>query len=135
MSRNVRFTPIPSVDLIGFLLYRKRKMHGAYHSVSLFSHKRISVVGGRNEILLDRSRRNPSEQVHHGTGLVVRAARTRSSKGLLTDNSPCRFIVHIKISSGKTQSAICIGDSFPVGGEHTSGQTIRRSLVDNREDF
>src|SRR5262245_44834775 len=76
MSRNVLFTTIPSVDFIRFLLCGEeharavpRRFFDVAFSVSLclgnghlfFTHKRIPVIGRRDEILLDRSGANPTE--------------------------------------------------------------------------
>src|SRR5215831_4173580 len=96
----------------------------------LFRHEGISVVGRRHEVFLDRSGTNPTQQVHHRAGFVVRSAGARTAKRLLAHDGACRLVVNIEITGSKAKNMVSVGDSLPVGAEDTPGQTIRRGLVD-----
>src|SRR5262249_44572552 len=81
------------------------------------------------------SRVDPTKEFHPGSRLVIRAARSRSAKWLLSDNGARWFVIDVKIARGESQRAMRICDSGAVGGKNAAGQTVRRRRVDDRQYF
>src|SRR5262245_375814 len=94
------------------------------------NHKRVTVIGWRDEDLFDRAGADPTHQDHHRSGFIVRTARSRTSERLLPDDGAGRLVVNIEIARSKPKNAIGFGDGCPTCSEHATRQTVRGRFID-----
>src|ERR1700756_3300135 len=62
------------------------------------THMWVTVVGGRDERLLDRPGGDPADQVEHRARLVVGAAGPRAAKRLLADHRAGWLVVDVEVA-------------------------------------
>src|SRR5262249_16635151 len=62
---------------------------------------RVSDAGRRVEVLLDRTRAGPAQQVEHRAGLVVRPGRSRAAERLLADHGAGGPVVEVEVPGGE----------------------------------
>src|SRR5690606_31550964 len=101
---------------------------------SLRRHERIPVVGRRDEVLLDRARRDPAQQVERRARLVVGAAGAAAAEGLLADDGARGLVVDVEVAGGVTERGERLADRAAVTGKHGAGQAVRRRLVHEPQD-
>src|SRR5450756_1571011 len=89
---------------------------------------RITVVGRRDERLLDRAGRDPADQVEDRAGLVVGAARPGAAERLLADHRAGRLVVDVEITGRIAQPFGGLGDRGAIGGQDGAGERVRRRL-------
>ena len=83
----------------------------------------------RVDRLLDGSWADPPKQIQRTAGLVVRAASTSATKGLLTDDSARWFVVDVEVSSTVAKSGNGRLDVASVGGKDGTRQCVFRRRV------
>lgn len=77
----------------------------------------IREVGDRYEVLLDAPRAHEPVEDAHATSLVVCAAGTRASEGLLPDDGTRAFLVVVHISGGVAEAFGGRDECTPVARE------------------
>src|SRR5512136_2317720 len=90
---------------------------------------RVGDRGGRDEVLLDGPLRDPSHEVGHGPGLVVRAAGAGAAEGLLADHGAGGLVVHVEVAGRVLEHLRHVGDGAAVLGEDRAGERVGRGLV------
>src|SRR4051812_49045396 len=96
-------------------------------------HERVAVVRRRDELLLDRARRDPADEVPHRAGLVIRAGRPRAAERLLADDRAGRLVVHVEVAGRVAEPVLGGLDGGAVLREHRAREPVRRAAVDEVE--
>src|SRR5439155_12136294 len=96
-------------------------------------HGRVTVIGRRDERLLDRARGDPADQVPHRARLVVRAGSAGTSERLLPDDCTRGLVVDVEVPGRILERLFRFLDRSPVAGEHGSGEPVRSRRIDELE--
>ena len=87
----------------------------------------------RNERLFDRPRADPTNQVQHTTGLVVRTRRAPTTERLLSNDRTRRLVVDVEVPGSMCQALGQIDDDIAILSKNRSGQRVRRAGVALRQ--
>src|SRR2546423_3127801 len=100
---------------------------------SSLRHERIPRVAWRHEILFDRPRAGPADQVEQATGLVVGPARARATERLLPNDRSRRLVVLVEVAGGVPERRIGFGQRRAVLREDAAREGVGRGAVDERQ--
>src|SRR5579864_958641 len=80
----------------------------------LLRHVRIVMDRRRREVLLNRPRADPANQIQLRPRLVVRARRARATERLLPDDGACWFVVDVEVARRVLERARRLANRLPV---------------------
>ena len=95
----------------------------------LIAYEGIGVVAGWVEGLLDGLRRGPADEVEVGACLVVGAAGTSTSEGLLSNDCSGGLVVVVDVAGCVFQYLGTLTEGLAVAGEDGAGESVGRGLV------
>lgn len=96
-------------------------------------HMRIAVSGGRDERLLERTRRHPAQQVQRRARLVVGAREPTTAERLLSDDRAGGLVVDVEVARRESQCGGSLLDRGAILRDHGPGQCVRGCSVDHLE--
>jgi hypothetical protein len=119
-SPAVRRTPTDSE-----VVERSAKKPERRTAASGFLHERIAIIRRRVEVLLDRPRADPADQIELRPRLVVGARRTRAAERLLADDRAGRLVVDVEVPCGVAERGGGFADRAPILRENRARQRVR----------
>lgn len=91
--------------------------------------------GEREEVLLDGTDRDPTEEVERGSRLVVGTRGTTSSKGLLTNDGTSGLVVDVKVTSSVAESTRGSEKGGTVLGKDAASEGVRSGRIAKTESL
>lgn len=130
------FDTIPLNNSIRHIIMPYQQPHPSNsHSAVSNLIRRILHLLRRQKLLLNGPHIHKSRQQIRTPSFIIRAARPRASKGLLSDHSTCAFTVDVKVTRCVTEFCFCEFDCFPVFSEYSTCERVFGCGVDLLDDF
>lgn len=96
---------------------------------------RVGDLGGGSELLLDGPNVDEASQEVLATGLVISTRGTRTTKGLLADNSTSALAVDVEVTGSVAELLLGEAGSLTVSSENGTSQAVVGGGLDELADI
>src|SRR5579859_453152 len=100
---------------------------------SSLRHEWVPWIARGYEVLFDRPRAGPTDQVEQATRLVVRSAGPTAAERLLAHHRTGRLVVEVEVSRGVAQRRTRLSQHRAILREDAARECVRRRAIDQLE--